>query len=71
MSRMTVQVDGDRCISSGECEHLAPRTFAIDDDGVSTVVGVDEGDAELILRAASSCPARAIAVHRDGARREL
>lgn len=51
-------VDEAACSAHGDCEHLAPHVFRVDDFAV--VIG--SGTREEILAAAESCPAGAISV---------
>jgi ferredoxin len=53
----------ESCINSGNCVEIAPRLFAMDDDGVvsarkASAEGADEEEA--LQDAADSCPVRAI-----------
>jgi ferredoxin len=61
-----VNVDGNRCVQFGFCEHEAPRVFALRSDGRlayrSTVPADQAGD---VIRAVEVCPARAIALNRQ------
>ncbi|GAA1198931.1 hypothetical protein GCM10009654_64460 [Streptomyces hebeiensis] len=59
-------VDAQRCMGSGICAGVAPDHFVLDDDTSRPVAGSTAPD-ELVLDAADSCPAMAIAVF-DGAR---
>ncbi|MGY2129101.1 ferredoxin [Blastococcus sp. SYSU DS0617] len=62
MSR--VQVDRERCVTSGVCESLAPEVFEIDDDGVLQVRRPEPDDDQLddVRDAVQQCPARALAL---------
>jgi ferredoxin len=62
MSR--VQVDRERCVSSGVCESLAPEVFELDDDGVLQVLREEPGGDQLdeVRDAVQQCPARALAL---------
>jgi ferredoxin len=51
-------VDETACSAHGDCEHLAPNVFRVDD--VAVVIGA--GTREEILAAAEACPACAISV---------
>jgi ferredoxin len=51
-------VDEAACSAHGDCEHVAPSVFRVDDFAV--VVGA--GTREEILAAAEACPAGAISV---------
>ena len=57
-----VEVDRDRCASTGGCEALAPDVFEIGDDGVLVVLRPDPGPADLpdVRAAVESCPTRAL-----------
>ncbi|MFC0529819.1 ferredoxin [Phytohabitans kaempferiae] len=49
------------CIGSGNCEFVAPRTFRIEDDGISRVVSDGKADGDdTVTRAIDECPAMAI-----------
>jgi ferredoxin len=58
--RVTVN---DACIASGSCLGIAPKRFALADDGRShpTSTTIEEDDA--VLDAAASCPMEAISIH--------
>ncbi len=51
-------VDEAACSAHGDCEHIAPDVFRVEDFAV--VIGA--GTPELILAAAEACPACAISV---------
>jgi ferredoxin len=51
-------VDEAACNAHGDCAHLAPSVFRVDD--VAVVIGA--GTREEILAAAEACPAAAISV---------
>jgi NADPH-dependent 2,4-dienoyl-CoA reductase/sulfur reductase-like enzyme/ferredoxin len=55
-----VAVDRALCIGSGNCTRLARGVFALDDDGIATVLDTGAAPAEALQRAARSCPAGAI-----------
>ncbi|HET6448925.1 MAG TPA: ferredoxin [Conexibacter sp.] len=57
-----VTVDPEMCIGSGNCVHLAPGGFALDDEGVAEVVEPLSADPERLQLAARSCPTGAITV---------
>jgi ferredoxin len=61
---MKVSVDPEVCAGFGICVGVCPEVFELHDDGYATVL-VDEVPPELedlVQRAASQCPARAILV---------
>jgi ferredoxin len=64
--RIEIAVDRDRCMSSAACTGIAPGTFALDGEGISTVQTPVGDDLAAIVEAADSCPVRAIRVRVDG-----
>jgi ferredoxin len=59
---MRLEVDGDLCIGSQNCVHLAPEVFELGDDGLAHVrVGVVLDPADL-AKVVSECPTAAIRV---------
>jgi ferredoxin len=63
---LEIAVDREACMSSTACTSIASRTFAIDDEGISTVLEPPGDDVDTIVDAAESCPVRAIRVRRAG-----
>ena len=51
------------CIASGSCLGVAPKHFALGDDGRSHPIGDHTDEDDSILDAAASCPMEAITVH--------
>jgi len=51
-------VDESACSAHGDCEHLEPHIFRVDDFAV--VIGA--GTREELIAAAQACPAAAISV---------
>lgn len=64
---VSVSIDPDLCIGSGDCGRLAPGAFELRDDlGVSVPrPGAAETDVALLVRAAVGCPTQAIRVVAD------
>lgn len=60
-----IQVDRDSCIGSGNCVEAAPRSFALDDDGVAVHLGARDSRG-AIDAAIASCPAAAIIASSEG-----
>jgi ferredoxin len=61
---MKVRVDPEICAGFGICVGVCPEVFALHDDGYAVVL-VDDVPPELqdlVQRAASQCPSRAISV---------
>jgi ferredoxin len=69
----TVRVDGDVCISTGNCVRRAPGAFAFDDDEISVPQpGAAELSDEELVQIARSCPVGAISlVGEDGKQVDL
>ena len=51
-------VDEDTCSAHGDCEHVAPHVFRVDD----TAVVIGAGTPAELIAAAECCPAGAISV---------
>jgi len=58
--RVTV---GSECIAAGSCLGLAPRRFALGDDGRSHPTSALIDEDETVLDAVASCPMEAIRVY--------
>ncbi len=71
----TVSVDREMCLGVGNCEHVAPKVFAIDHDSVVRFVGDDTtgpipvppDEQEAVERAAETCPSAAILLNKEQA----
>lgn len=61
---ISVSIDPDLCIGSGDCGRLLPGAFELREDlGVSVPrPGAADADLETLLRAAIGCPTQAIRV---------
>lgn len=55
-----ISIDQSRCIGAGNCVHIAPRTFQLDDEYIAYLVDREGHDDETTLDAARSCPTDAI-----------
>ena len=63
---LSIEINREVCMGSGNCSFWAPAVFDLDDDGIAIVIDA-EGDAEdKVILAAQGCPTQAIAVFRDG-----
>jgi len=60
--RLRVEVDYHRCVGSSICVLTAPRTFALNEHGQSTVTDPEGDPVETVLEAAEGCPTMAITV---------
>lgn len=60
MSR--IEVDRDRCASTGGCEAFAPDVFEVGEDGVLVVLAPEPDAADLpdVRTAVQACPTRAL-----------
>jgi ferredoxin len=61
MNAYLIQIDRSLCSGFGSCLKEAPTIFALDGDGVATLLVTETAD-EDVLAAAGSCPMGAIAV---------
>lgn len=64
---MTVKVDPDICISTGNCVRRAPKAFAFTEDDWSEPQpdGVAELTEEQLVQIARSCPVAAISLYAE------
>jgi ferredoxin len=63
-----VVVQRAKCIGMKACVNTAPRTFAMDETMISTVVNPIGDPESEVVAAAASCPTSAISVFNDGVR---
>jgi ferredoxin len=61
MSTYLIEIDRSLCSGFGSCLKEAPGVFALDGDGIATLLVAETND-ESVLNAAGSCPMGAIAV---------
>ena len=59
--KVSVAVDKSKCQGFGACTRVAPDAFALDSEQRAEVRNPQAVDPELLLKAARSCPYRAIA----------
>jgi ferredoxin len=55
-----VSIDQSRCIGAGNCVHIAPTAFQLDEENIAYLVDPASVDDETMLDAARSCPTNAI-----------
>lgn len=60
MAKLIVSIDQGKCIGAGNCVHIAPAAFQLDDEFVAYVVDPASVDDDELLDAARSCPTDAI-----------
>ena len=56
-----VEIDEAACAAHGDCEHVAPEVFRVDD--VAVVIG--SAPPDRLIEAAAACPSTAITVIDD------
>jgi ferredoxin len=59
---LSVEIDRDRCMGSGNCVYWAGEVFDVADDMIAVVVGDPTAHADRVALAADRCPTRAITV---------
>ena len=57
------RIDERACAAHTDCLDVAPQAFALSDDDVAVVIG--SAPADVLVRAAESCPSVAISVVDD------
>ena len=64
---VSVSIDSDLCIGSGDCVRLMPGAFELREDlGVSVPLpGAADAEVRLLVQAAFGCPTQAIRVVAD------
>lgn len=63
---LSIEINREVCMGSGNCSFWAPAVFDLDDDGVAIVIDADGDTEEKVILAAQGCPTQAISVLRDG-----
>jgi ferredoxin len=71
MSRLRVSVNTLKCQAYKRCTAIAPAVFAIGPDGKATALQPDAAPDEEVIKAARSCPYRAITVTVDATKEQL
>jgi ferredoxin len=62
MNELHIDIDRELCLGAQNCKHIAPAVFAIDDEGLATVISHDAVHHDAVAAAVESCPAGAIAL---------
>jgi ferredoxin len=57
---LIVSIDQSRCIGAGNCVHIAPTVFQLDEENVAYVLDPTSVDDQTLLEAARACPTDAI-----------
>lgn len=63
---LSIEINREVCMGSGNCSFWAPAVFDLDDDGIAIVTDAAGDTEDKIILAAQGCPTQAIAVVRDG-----
>ncbi len=63
---LSIEINREVCMGSGNCSFWAPGVFDLDDDGVAIVIDPEGEPEDKVILAAQGCPTQAIAVTRDG-----
>jgi ferredoxin len=71
MSRLRVAINPLKCQAYKRCTAIAPAVFALGMDGKATVLRPDGAPREEVVKAARSCPYRAITVIVDDTGEQL
>jgi ferredoxin len=58
--KLIVSIDQSRCIGAGNCVHIAPAAFQLDEENIAYLVDPAAVSDEDLLDAARSCPTDAI-----------
>ncbi|MBK5288697.1 MAG: ferredoxin [Acidimicrobiia bacterium] len=61
---LSIQINRDVCMGSGNCSFWAPGVFDLDEDGVAFVTDPEGESEDKIILAAQGCPTQAISVFR-------
>ena len=63
---LSIEINREVCMGSGNCSFWAPGVFDLDDDGIAILVDIDAAPEEKIVLAAQGCPTQAITLLKDG-----
>jgi ferredoxin len=63
---LSIEINREVCMGSGNCSFWAPGVFDLDDDGIAIVIDPAGEPEEKVVLAGQGCPTQAIAVFRDG-----
>ena len=68
VKNLIIKVNRDLCIGTTQCVDVAAKTFALDVEGISSILNTAEEEEEkLIIEAAQGCPMNAIFItDKDG-----
>ena len=63
---LSIEINREVCMGSGNCSFWAPGVFDLDDDGIAIVIDPEGEPEDKIVLAGQGCPTQAIAILRDG-----
>jgi ferredoxin len=63
---LSIEINRDVCMGSGNCSFWAPGVFDLDDDGIAIVTDPAGEPEDKIVLAGQGCPTQAISISRDG-----
>jgi ferredoxin len=63
---LSIEINRDVCMGSGNCSFWAPGVFDLDDDGIAIVVNPTAEPEDKVVLAGQGCPTQAISIFRDG-----
>jgi len=66
MVALSIEINREVCMGSGNCSFWAPGVFDLDDDGIAIVTDPEGEPEDKIVLAGQGCPTQAISIYRDG-----
>ena len=63
---LSIEINREVCMGSGNCSFWAPGVFDLDDDGIAIVTDPEGEPEDKIILAGQGCPTQAISIFRDG-----
>jgi ferredoxin len=66
MVALSIEINREVCMGSGNCSFWAPGVFDLDDDGIAIVTDPEGEPEDKIVLAGQGCPTQAISIVRDG-----
>jgi ferredoxin len=59
---LTIRIDRERCMGSGNCAFWAPATFDVGDDNVAVIIDPEGDDDDRLRKAIDACPTQALSI---------
>ena len=66
MVALSIEINREVCMGSGNCSFWAPGVFDLDDDGIAIVTDPEGEPEDKIVLAGQGCPTQAISIVKDG-----